>query len=250
MEQVIVPWFQDIFSTPNPASHPDVHIVRPSSKNRNITIDQMHGLMAQLHQTSYSGGWKAGVILEADRLRQEGANAFLKTLEEPSPRTVIVLVTARPTQLLPTIVSRCLMVRMLVREDNSLPAELYPVRDFLASKQGREPLDACRASATLERYLQEQKAQCEEDADDQLKRAKASGVEGKGLEDVEKTLLAEAQSTYVGLRRQILASLAEAVGPGESRVIRLLDEAATGLNFNMPENLVFTRCFLRIAAGA
>ena len=57
-----------------------------------------------------AGGWKVIVIVSADRLRQEAANAFLKTLEEPPPKTLFLLLTDAPGELLPTIISRCQVI--------------------------------------------------------------------------------------------------------------------------------------------
>jgi len=64
-------------------------------------------MIEPMEKTTFMGGWKAGVVLGADRLRTESANAFLKTLEEPPPHTLFLLLSERPEQLLPTIISRC-----------------------------------------------------------------------------------------------------------------------------------------------
>jgi DNA polymerase-3 subunit delta' len=56
--------------------------------------------------TSFSGGWKVAVIYGADRMREEAANAFLKTLEEPPAKTMFLLLTDAPEGILPTIASR------------------------------------------------------------------------------------------------------------------------------------------------
>lgn len=55
-------------------------------------------------------GWRVAVLDEAERLTREASNALLKTLEEPPPRSVIILITSRPGELLPTILSRCATV--------------------------------------------------------------------------------------------------------------------------------------------
>ena len=90
------------------AAHPDVHRLAPEKKSRIISVDAMREkLIAPMDMTSYQGGWKAGVVLGADRLKAEAANAFLKTLEEPPLQTLFLLLTERPEQLLPTIISRC-----------------------------------------------------------------------------------------------------------------------------------------------
>lgn len=89
-------------------AHPDVVRLEPEGKKRIITVKAMRErLVAFLAQTSYSGGWKVGVVTCADRLNDDSANAFLKNLEEPTPKTMFLLLTEQPDMLLPTVVSRC-----------------------------------------------------------------------------------------------------------------------------------------------
>jgi len=89
-------------------THPDVLYVEPEGKGRQIKIDEhMRPLLQQMAQTSYAGGWKVGVILYADRMNDTAANSLLKTLEEPAPRTLFLLVTDSAQSLPPTILSRC-----------------------------------------------------------------------------------------------------------------------------------------------
>lgn len=92
--------------------HPMCRVIRPASKVRTITIDAVRSvepfltLRAEAHET------KLVVIMEADRLSDDSANAFLKTLEEPPPQTLIILITELPDRLLPTILSRCIRLDM------------------------------------------------------------------------------------------------------------------------------------------
>ena len=89
-------------------AHPDIHWLLPELKSRVISVEAMRTrIVDPMTQTAFAGGWKAGVIVGADRLKKEGANAFLKTLEEPTPNTIFLLLTDSCEQLLPTIVSRC-----------------------------------------------------------------------------------------------------------------------------------------------
>ena len=89
-------------------SHSDVHWVRPESKLRVVTVDQMRGLMHEMNLKPTEAEYKVGVVVAADRLNAQAANAFLKTLEEPPPRSVLILLTTDPQRLLETILSRCL----------------------------------------------------------------------------------------------------------------------------------------------
>ncbi len=93
-------------------SHPDSHVVRVEEDAQQIKVDQVRGLIESLALKSYRGGYKVGVIEGAELLNANGANAFLKTLEEPTANTVLVLI-ARPTHRLPaTIASRCLRLSL------------------------------------------------------------------------------------------------------------------------------------------
>ncbi len=89
-------------------AHPDCHWLYPEKKSRVISVEAMHQKMVDaVSTTAFAGGWKIGVIVGADCLNPQSANAFLKTLEEPPNKTLFFLLADSPEQLLPTIVSRC-----------------------------------------------------------------------------------------------------------------------------------------------
>jgi DNA polymerase III subunit delta' len=93
-------------------SHPDSHRVRIEEDAHQIKVDQVRGLIESLALKSYRGGFKVGVIEGAEALNANGANAFLKTLEEPTANTVLIMI-ARPNHRLPaTIASRCLRLTL------------------------------------------------------------------------------------------------------------------------------------------
>jgi DNA polymerase-3 subunit delta' len=93
-------------------SHPDAHVVRLQDDAQQIKVDQVRELIESLTTKSYRGGYKVGVIEGAEGLNSNGANAFLKTLEEPSADTVLIMI-ARPNHRLPaTIASRCLRLKL------------------------------------------------------------------------------------------------------------------------------------------
>jgi DNA polymerase-3 subunit delta' len=93
-------------------SHPDSHIVCLDEDAHQIKVDQVRGLIESLALKSYRGGYKVAVIEGAESLNANGANAFLKTLEEPTANTVLIMI-ARPSHRLPaTIASRCLRLTL------------------------------------------------------------------------------------------------------------------------------------------
>ncbi len=87
-------------------THPDVYWLRPLEEKKSIGIDQVREVCEQLAMTSLRRGYRIAIVVPADKLWAPAQNALLKTLEEPSPRTLIVLVTARPSVLLATLRSR------------------------------------------------------------------------------------------------------------------------------------------------
>jgi DNA polymerase-3 subunit delta' len=92
--------------------HPDWIGVRPIEDSRQIRIEQIRELAQELALTSHQGGYKVGIVSPADVLNRFAANALLKTLEEPTRRTVLILVVTQPSRLPATILSRCQRIRI------------------------------------------------------------------------------------------------------------------------------------------
>jgi len=97
--------------------HPDVHTVEPESKSRKILTEQMRGLEEALHLKSQQSDYKVAIIHDAERMVSSAANAFLKTLEEPPDRTLLLLTTSLPEALLETIRSRCIRLPIYSAEE-------------------------------------------------------------------------------------------------------------------------------------
>jgi DNA polymerase-3 subunit delta' len=90
-------------------SHPDVTILEATSGKGET--EQIREIESRFIYRPLVGQRKIVVLDNADLLRQEAANALLKTVEEPPPDSLIILVTGRPESLLPTIRSRCQGIR-------------------------------------------------------------------------------------------------------------------------------------------
>ena len=80
-------------------------------ETRNISIKQVRDLQKQFAYGTHEGRRRTAVILHADRMRPEAANALLKTLEEPPARSLLILTAPSLESLLPTIVSRCQLLK-------------------------------------------------------------------------------------------------------------------------------------------
>lgn len=89
------------------ATHPDLLLLQPEEPDKPIRIDPVRAFCQSLSLTSQCGGHKVGLIAPAHHMNSAAANSLLKTLEEPAADTLIVLISDRPSALLPTIQSRC-----------------------------------------------------------------------------------------------------------------------------------------------
>src|SRR5436190_725742 len=92
-------------------THPDFLCVGRPEDALEFPIDVMRDLCQRFSLKSARGRGKVVVLDDADDLNRESANCFLKTLEEPPPRSVLVLIGSSPDRQLPTIVSRCQVIR-------------------------------------------------------------------------------------------------------------------------------------------
>lgn len=88
-------------------SHPDRLVVEPEEQGKAIRIDAIRQLGDFIGQTAQQGGRKVIILHPAEAMNLNAANALLKSLEEPTPDTYLLLVSDQPSRLLPTIRSRC-----------------------------------------------------------------------------------------------------------------------------------------------
>src|SRR5215510_5630561 len=97
-------WTQIIWT-----DHPDVGLV--VAPKRVLRVEQMRQIEKEANFRPFEGKARVFLIDEADKLNDASANALLKVLEEPPRTSHLILITARPAMLLPTILSRCQMIR-------------------------------------------------------------------------------------------------------------------------------------------
>ena len=93
-------------------NHPDFHEVTfeeddKGKLRKQIVVDQIRRLSEKLGMTARQGGWKVTLIHPADAMNNNAANSLLKTLEEPTARSLLLLVSSHPARLPATIRSRC-----------------------------------------------------------------------------------------------------------------------------------------------
>src|SRR5512147_65760 len=176
--------------------HPDVHLLVPDGDE--IKIDQVRQIQEDLSLRPFEGAAKTLIVDFAERMNPASSNAFLKTLEEPPGEALIILVTAMPQGLLPTIRSRCQELRFQ-------PLPRHMLAQALAGKRGISGEDAWFLAAL------------------------AQGSMGRGLEmdvEQEKAERDGIMDFWQGLSRlsaaEVLA-LAEGFAKDRERLDRLID---------------------------
>ena len=159
-DRILKKLFPDATAQIDSKSHPDVAYLEPEGAKRIIKGESMRERIVEpMSLAAFSGGWKVGVIIGADRMEAPSANAFLKSLEEPTPKTLYLMLTDQPDAILPTIVSRSqridlpLSEGLLDEEDADEVAEAFAAKDAsaLAAKLADLKDDADDADAQLVR---------------------------------------------------------------------------------------------------
>jgi DNA polymerase-3 subunit delta' len=182
--------------------HPDVHVLLPDGDE--IKIDQIRQVQADFALKPFEGPKKVLIVDNAETMNAASSNAFLKTLEEPPGDALIILITAMPHGLLPTIRSRCQEITF-------------------------QPL----SRNTLARALVRMRGLSEDDA--WFIAALAQGSMGRGLEmdiALEKTARGEVATLWSGLAQMGPAetlALAEALGKDRERIERLIETGVEAL---------------------
>jgi DNA polymerase III subunit delta' len=105
-------------------AHPDLTWVAPSGAHEMLRRDVDGAVVAASARTPFEAAYRVFVLERADTMNDEAANALLKTLEEPPEYVVLLLLTDRPTQVMPTIASRCQPVRFDAPPPAALAARL------------------------------------------------------------------------------------------------------------------------------
>src|SRR3954465_7051065 len=146
-------------------NHPDVDVIAKSSDKAFIPVELLigdlehrmrAGLCYNIALKPYSGRRKVAIIDDADYLNKEGANCLLKTLEEPPPNSVLILIGTSEQRQLPTIRSRCQIVRFQPLTESDV-AEL-----LIEQRRCDDPALARAAAAHSHGSLQRASLWCEE----------------------------------------------------------------------------------------
>jgi DNA polymerase-3 subunit delta' len=205
--------------------HPDVFWVEPASKLRKIVKRDMDAAMKRISEKSFEGGWKVVVFLGAERMNPETGNQLLKTLEEPPPKTLLLLVSDVPEQLMVTIRSRCQLL-IAPRNPSVPPVWAEALLEILREGPPRSLLDRLTRAAQFRSFMEEA-AKAHIDAEDEG----ADDESAAGEEDVEEAVR-NARETAV--RRLIQRQVMEAVEAWyRDMLVVKLTGGAEGLRYPM-----------------
>ncbi len=133
--------------------HPDLSLVQPEAGAMVVKVDQIRELQHRLHLAPYQARFRVALLLQFEKATASASNALLKTLEEPPSQVVLLLTAESGELLLPTIVSRCEVVRLR-------PLPVDEIRAGLQEQWGVEANEAVRLARLSQgrpgfaRYLQ------------------------------------------------------------------------------------------------
>jgi len=116
-------------------THPDLSLLAPEEGHKDIRIDQVRALQHTLALSPYAAKYRIALLPDFQQATEEAANALLKTLEEPPDKVVLLLTADALESLLPTIVSRCEVIRLR-------PASIADAEAYLQSEKALPPEEA------------------------------------------------------------------------------------------------------------
>jgi DNA polymerase III subunit delta' len=190
--------------------HPDVTWVRPESKLRVIRVDQMRELIRTVNLKPTQAAVKFGIIAAADRLNEQAANAFLKTLEEPPQNSLLLLLTADPAHLLETVRSRCLRLNFAdeegVGQDQAMLAWLAQFGETAVNERG-SLLSRYRLLSVLLKRLAASRETIEQEMERQSPLERYEDAEPELREKWEDELKAAIEAEYRRQRAGLLSAL-------------------------------------------
>jgi DNA polymerase-3 subunit delta' len=166
--------------------HPDVLTVQPGDSGA-IKIDQVRDIVDRAAYRPFEGRRRVVIVDDADALVSGAQNALLKTLEEPPPSSVFMLVTARPDVLLPTVRSRCPQLRFRPLSASDI-AQVLVARGYSESEARAV---AATADGSVGRALEASASELVEARDIAqrvLARASTTGEAGRRLDSAKELL--------------------------------------------------------------
>jgi DNA polymerase-3 subunit delta' len=199
----------DVFS----AKAREIFIARPESKSRRIVTAQIRALEHALQMRATNGRRKVAIIFDADRLQNEAANAFLKTLEEPPKDSLLLLLSALPEALPETILSRCIGIPLASNSEVHSSTEKDKLVKLLqqAGRHGTWDVQfAYRLAQEFQQLLRTVREDVKLETDEALKREERrykDATDGAWLEEREDYYKALTESLYLQRRAALIETL-------------------------------------------
>ncbi len=225
-------------------NHADVRWVRPESKSRFILTNKIRDLISAINLKPTEAEYKTAVIVAGDRMKVEAANAFLKTLEEPPAKSVIIVLSTEPGRLLDTIISRCLR---LTFGSGANPAftddQLRWVETFssVAAENRNGLLGRYQLLGQILAALADMKTAIAERQEAASPLERYDDVDPKLREKWEDELKASIEAEYRRSRGELLASLEWWLRDVWLHTLQLGDELLSFTEFSAPAQTVASR---------
>ncbi|MBH9520055.1 DNA polymerase III subunit delta' [Pseudomonas aeruginosa] len=206
-------------------THPDYFVREPEEAEKPIRVDQVRDLVGFVVQTAQLGGRKVVLLEPAEAMNVNAANALLKSLEEPSGDTVLLLISHQPSRLLPTIKSRCVQqacplpgaAASLEWRARALPDAPAEALEELLALSGGAPLTAQRLHG---QGVREQRAQVVEGVKKLLKQQIAASQLAESWNSVPLPLLFDWFCDWtLGILRYQLTRDEEGLGLADMRKV-------------------------------
>ncbi|AQX16328.1 DNA polymerase III subunit delta' [Tessaracoccus lapidicaptus] len=194
-------------------AHPDVTLLR--TEQLSIGVDEVRSLVGRAGVSPVKRRHQIVVIEDADRITERGADALLKGLEEPSPRTVWLLCAPSPDDVIVTIRSRCRVVKLVTPSDDA-------VTQLLITRDGASPALAAHAARAAQGHIGRARMLVRSE-DARIRRRQVLALPGSltsmtACLDAAENLVAaaseEAAQTTAELDAKEMAALQEALGLG------------------------------------
>ena len=226
-------------------THPDALSIEPEEAGKAIKVDQIRQLSRDLAMTSHAGGYKIARISPAEAMNINAANSLLKTLEEPTDNTLILLVSVTPGRLPVTLRSRCQMLRcpLPARQDAAdwllaRPGSRSQVDSLLELANGA-PFKALELAGTeaLEKHqaCMQQLVELASGQQDPVAAAAAGWEKDSGVEKLQwflaavQDLIRTLQTGQTGQNRLAQALQDKVRGVDNRRLFALMDEIGDGI---------------------
>ena len=194
-------------------AHPDVALLR--TEKLSIGVEEVRSLVVRANASPVSGPYQVVVIEDADRITERGADALLKGLEEPAPRTVWLLCAPSPDDVIVTIRSRCRTIRLVTPSDEA-------VAELLADRDGVAPALAAYAARVAQGHVGRARVLARSE-EARIRRREILALPGRltsvtacldAADNLVKSALDEAIQVTADLDAKELASLREMLGVG------------------------------------